>query len=579
MYPKMDPIDFPTLEAAEDAEILKGYNKIKHLYQEEPSCRRAIFDEERLMMSIALRIKTYANGDNWCIGARQDHGPLLVGETRTKAERVQAILRARRANFMRETGLYDRCEIETVALTFHGHLFNLGALLTESGGIPGCPGPLTSLQRQTCRASAEAMQDSMVELHRRRMKHSGDKSENVLQSGQKYTDQNILLAAAELNKHCDGQTLSKFAIKQYDDLYGIDADVAPRPKGIMINNAPETTPTPVTVQHVPITPEWFPNVKRVQGDLCIKAKTFMRGRSTSTLECPEETCPLGSKFLLELKPKDHLRPDHPALDRLTFKDAGAKSNMRNGICDLRFEGAKKMWHLDSMANWEGINADMAGHGFIKGIKGHNSMTVGVENYARGDMDPGPPHSNGKPRRAFTVVHLGSPTGGILAVHCQFNGRKYEGHEIPDEMKELLRDKDVAKIQFGIKDVLEKLAAGGVMVQNWVEAKNLTMIAYPQPGVPCSQMKSGRPFVADSLTHQRKCTAYKQGIVTTERPEQRVQDQSLKVKKSRLTSQMFEVTWQRHHSTTPRKGSNGETIGIRPTTNSTCPLISTVMTSP
>jgi hypothetical protein len=126
------------------------------------------------------------------------------------------------------------------------------------------------------------------------------------------------------------------------------------------------------------------------------------------------------------------------------------------------------------------------------------MTVGVENYIRGDMEPGPPHPNGTIRRAFSCVHLGSPGGGVLVIHCQFNGRKYEGHEIPGDILELLADPNIIKVQFGIKEVLSKLTAGGVLVKSWAEAKNVAMIAYPQPAVAAAQMKSGKPFVAEML---------------------------------------------------------------------------------
>jgi hypothetical protein len=144
--PTMDPIAFPTFELSEDAEYLEECFKIKQKHQLVPSCRRAIYDEEALMMSIALRIRCYGNGTNWFIGAKADHGPSRVGETRTKAQRIRAVLKSKRADFMRQTGLMSRSDVETVALTFHGHLFDLGATFTDAGGIPGCPGPLMALQ-------------------------------------------------------------------------------------------------------------------------------------------------------------------------------------------------------------------------------------------------------------------------------------------------------------------------------------------------------------------------------------------------------------------------------------------------
>jgi hypothetical protein len=499
MMMDQNPIDYPNLEATEDSEYLEHYAHIKSEHQLVPSCRRAIFDEEMLNMSIALRIMMYANGENWCIGSQQDHGPPMVGEVRSKAQRVRAVLRSKRQDMLRMSGLYDRSDIKTVALTFHGHLFDQGVLLTESGGIPGCPGPLTTLQRKTCRASIEATQDYMVELHRRKMLHTGDRAFAEVRPKQKYSDKILLLAAAELSRCCDDQPVPRYAIAQYNELFAEDAEVAPRPAGIVINTTPVVVKTPPKpTQVIPLDSVLLPEVKRVPGDVCIKARTYIRGCSAKTLECPEETCVLGSSFLSELRPGDNLRPDTLSYSRLTFKDAGSKSNMQTGICHLRQVGAKKFWHLDSLGNYPGIKADMSGYGFIPGIKGHGSMTVGVENYVRGNMDPGPPHPNGKPRRAFSCVHLGSPGGGVLVIHCQFNGRKYDGHEIPEDMLELLADPNIIKIQFGIKDVLSKLTAGGVLVKSWAEAKNIAMIAYPQPSVAVAQMKSGKPFVAEML---------------------------------------------------------------------------------
>jgi hypothetical protein len=76
------------------------------------------------------------------------HGPPVVGDTRPEAVRIARVLRAIRADFMRHMGLWDQGNIEAVALTFHPELFDQGQLLTNSGGIPGCPGPLTGSQRE-----------------------------------------------------------------------------------------------------------------------------------------------------------------------------------------------------------------------------------------------------------------------------------------------------------------------------------------------------------------------------------------------------------------------------------------------
>jgi hypothetical protein len=117
----------------------------------------------------------------------------------------------------------------------------------------------------------------------------------------------------------------------------------------------------------------------------------------------------------------------------------------------------------------------------------------VENFVRGDIIP--PHSDslGNKRRPFTAVHFGSPSGGYLVVHCNFNGFRYNGHRIPTEILSLLANVDIMVIQFGMELVME--VSRRRSRSNWVEAKNLAMLAYPQPELEVAHMKSGISFVA------------------------------------------------------------------------------------
>jgi hypothetical protein len=149
------------------------------------------------------------------------HGPPVVGDTRPEAVRIARVLRAIRADFMRHMGLWDQGNIEAVALTFHPELFDQGQLLTNSGGIPGCPGPLTGSQREEHRASSQDIMECMVELQRRRMKFNADRTrDETLHPEQRFQALHIMRAAAEMHKLCEFKRTPQCAVDLYHRMYG-----------------------------------------------------------------------------------------------------------------------------------------------------------------------------------------------------------------------------------------------------------------------------------------------------------------------------------------------------------------------
>jgi hypothetical protein len=498
-------------------DFMEGFARIKKRYQLVPSCRRAVFDEDAENLPIELRIQMYVEGDVWYIGKRADHGKPMVGKTRTPAQRVGAILRSQRHDFLRLTGLRDRCDVETTALTFHAHLFNNGALLTQAGGIPGCPGSVTDLQQKKCQKSLEDQTDYMVGLHRRRVQNYEKPTESS--GDQKYTSKEIRLAASELLRNCDGREAPQYAVYHYNDIYGKDADVVPDAgvvTGVVTSNIKEETQE--AIDHSTLmneiddviadrTPTLAPRMSTalasktsttsplLPGENCIKVKDFLKGHVQTCLEieCDDLSCVFGSVFLQRLRPVDNLKPDMPVFTQITMYDAGARSNMTSGTCDLQLGGNRKFWHLERLGQWPKIQAYMSGYGWFEGIRGTASMTLAVENYIKGDLKP--KRGLERKKKPFSSVHIGSPSGGTLVIHCNFDGHTYQGQTIPTLIQELLADKEIMVVQFGIELVMEKLKGGGVLITSWVEAKNLAMLAYPQPELNVADMKNGISFVA------------------------------------------------------------------------------------
>jgi hypothetical protein len=207
-------------EGATDKDHLKETDRIKSNHCLLRGCSEAFFMEEMMSFPIMVRITLYVQGHVRILGSRYDHGPPVVGDTRPEAVRIARVLRAIRADFMRHTGLWDQGNIEAVALTFHPELFDQGQLLTNSGGIPGCPGPLTESQQEEHRASSQDIMECMVELQRRRMKFNADRTrDETLHPEQRFQALHIMRAAAEMHKLCEFKRTPQCAVDLYHRMY------------------------------------------------------------------------------------------------------------------------------------------------------------------------------------------------------------------------------------------------------------------------------------------------------------------------------------------------------------------------
>jgi hypothetical protein len=485
-------------------------------FEDLPGCNKAMFYEDMDNLPILIRSLMYVRGDVLIVGARQDHGPRLLTDNRPESDRVGAVFRAIRDDFMRLTSLWDLGPPESVALAFHPQLFADGSLLTASGGIPGCPSTLTQTQRDECRKSAEDLGGIMADLQRERMRHRGENMahDGSPGEGQIYSSNELRLAAAEFGRECNGlEPLPRFAVQLFKRAFTQTAEVPPEPQVLgseqrLLEEMDAIIQDREVVVEPPPPLVLPPPRPKQPGMNCAEARAFLKyGKATAGVKCPDTTCAVGSPFIRGLTWEDNLRPDSPPYAKVTFRNAGARSRMGEGPNDLRKFGARTFWHYDNTTPWPPIEAKMKKVGFEHSCRSHAIVTVDTEDYIHGDLGKNHPgHRKGgatkqikNPYRTFTAVTIGSPDGGILVIHCNYNGYSYDGPEIPQMIKDLLADPNIFILQFGVETDMDRLAAGGIITKGWVDASNLTMIAYPQPEVDkVNNMRSGCGFAAAML---------------------------------------------------------------------------------
>jgi hypothetical protein len=476
----------------------------------------AMYTEEMLGLSIITRIRAYAQGRLRILGLRWNHGTRAVGDLRSECQRAGAVVKDTRLDFLRFAGLMDRGPVESIALTYHSHLFDQGALLVESGGIPGCPESLTDLQIEDCREGASDIMNFMMELHRCRMEHDGQQMpvETSNNNNQRFAMKEILMAAGMMGRDCANPVTPKYTVTLLQKLFG-PKEASPAPPAerdivdqideiINEDTATEKSPPRVTAPEIPVDPYSH----------CVRARFFMKTPSMRGLECKNITCTIGSQFIRDLHTTDHLRPDHPIYDKISLGEAGSRSAMRTGPQDLRRDSNRLFWHLDALADWPGIEAQMAEADFIPCIKRTGYMTAGSQDWIKGDLQPETEARSKSPKRGekskvaansslllkpFTALHFGNTNGAVLIVHCNFDGANYQGRLVPNVIKALLADAEILVVQFDMDTLMERLCAGGIPMNNWVDARNLALAAYPQPHIEdCKNMRDGRPFVATQL---------------------------------------------------------------------------------
>jgi hypothetical protein len=105
-------------------DLMAEYTAIKKLFQELPGCTLAMFTEELLMLSLINRIRLYVAGRVRLLGSRRNHGTRMTNDLRSDSERAGVVIQDIHLDFMRLAGLMDRGAVESIALTYHLHLFD-----------------------------------------------------------------------------------------------------------------------------------------------------------------------------------------------------------------------------------------------------------------------------------------------------------------------------------------------------------------------------------------------------------------------------------------------------------------------
>jgi hypothetical protein len=316
----------------------------------------------------------------------------------------------------------------------------------------------------------------MMELHRCRMRHHGEAMHVKTSTEDKFTEREILLAAGEMGRDCTNPEPLKYAADLIAQMFG------PRPPAQPEPSLMDEIDDLIQFDDAMAEPEPPPTVPVCPGAHCVRVEAFMKNPLVRGPDCHDPTCVFGD-FIEQLTDTDHLRPDHPVNDQLTFAEAGTRSSMRTGPQDLTRRGERVYWHLDALADWHSTRAHMAAADFIPSIKRIGYITVGSADWIRGDLGPEPTTTSTRkgekskvnvtrPFHPFTTLSFGSPNGALLIVHCNFDGYNYQGRKVPKEIEEILRDPEILMIQFDMVTLKERLDAGDIRYNGWVDARNL-----------------------------------------------------------------------------------------------------------
>jgi hypothetical protein len=109
--------------------------------------------------------------------------------------------------------------------------------------------------------------------------------------------------------------------------------------------------------------------------------------------------------------------------------------------------------------------------------------------------------------AFTVLHLCAPNGVMIQIRVLFDGRTVHGLEVPREIRNILKNKGIRKIGFGIEGDVKKLAAmpEPINVRSACNLHHVVLMLWPQPEAYPKQPKTGKWFVKRQL--QAPCGLY------------------------------------------------------------------------
>jgi hypothetical protein len=156
---------------------------------------------------------------------------------------------------------------------------------------------------------------------------------------------------------------------------------------------------------------------------------------------------------------------------------------------------------------------------IESIEANSYMSIDVEKWLEGMKNSfiGDKISKKSTKNAFTVFH-----GVLLQCQVNWNGRVIRGNDIPQELKELLKDETIYKCQFNVLGDATLLRSMGITINNIVEMRNVALECFPQRELAnCSRMRDGKGFMAEKLdspvvfyTHGKKVPLRTQCSSTT-----------------------------------------------------------------
>lgn len=162
---------------------------------------------------------------------------------------------------------------------------------------------------------------------------------------------------------------------------------------------------------------------------------------------------------------------------------------------------QRVHHLTAVGDWVQVRKELETKGFFSKIYDEGMCTIDLEGIAEDDLKQ---HHIEKNHRqwAISIFQMASPSGEVLIIGLQADCRdapphnkegcwehtKINGAAMPEEIREILENVEIFKIQSYIKGVgddvadVEKLRNVGVHVKGWVEAQNLVLMFSPQPEI-------------------------------------------------------------------------------------------------
>lgn len=206
---------------------------------------------------------------------------------------------------------------------------------------------------------------------------------------------------------------------------------------------------------------------------------------------------------------------------VTIQDVQQRCDKQSGRYRLSMKtrvDRERVYHLTSAGDWTKVRKELETKGFFSKIYDEGVCSIDLEGIGRDDLKMH--HIDMSHRQwAISIFQMASPSGEVLIIGLQADCReapqhskescwehtKINGAPMPDEIKEILENVEIFKIQSYIKGVggdaadVEKLRNVGTTVKGWVEAQNLVLLLSPQPEVEnTDSVKVGGDFILKEL---------------------------------------------------------------------------------